>query len=181
MNNFYAKTVDFDYNRKNLLDVINDILPKNIDFVNIPPISAFKKEHRIKILDVLGIEDQSELFGFTVRHITIAHLDPLRKSTIHVDLTELGDPIVLALNIPVTECSQVSMNWYDIKPGCNPSYVPSAKGFQIPKITQKESVKRFTMKCDSPFLVNPSSFHDIINRGKERELIISIRSGIEHQ
>lgn len=179
MKHKYSEVVDFKYNRERLLEVVEHIVKKEGFFRKPVPISSFKNTQKPSILQVLELEFGSSIFDIYINSITIACLQPLQRSAIHVDRNFDNTPTMKAFNIPVTLCNNVTMNWYDVRPGGKIKTLKSAGGWEIPGLSLDQSVLRHSQKADRPFVVNPSSFHDIVNNGDQMEMIISIRTGYE--
>lgn len=171
----FAKQVDFNYNRNALLLIVQDIAEDNQLFKKPVPISAFNKDACNRILQLLKIDYGQQLFDFTVSTVTVACLKPLERSAIHKDSNELGHPTKSALNLPLSSCNGVNMNWYSLKPNGVTKEIKSARGWTIEGLSMHNAIKQFTFPCNSPFLVNPTEFHDIENTTNEYHLIMSIR------
>lgn len=175
MKHQYAEKVPFVYDRNKLREITERIVREE-NLFNVPtPISWVKKEHRHALLDTLGIEYGSTIFSVNAKCVNIACLRPGQRSAIHKDIDFNQEFTTIALNVPVTECKQVIMNWYDVKPGRQIKEIVSARGWKIPGLSLHESVCKFTIQANKPFVVNPSYFHDVANLGNHPELIISIR------
>lgn len=180
MKHKYSEVVPFVYNRQRLHEVVSTIV-KEHDLFNRPvPISALRTTQKKQILKTLDVEFGETLYEIYVNHVTIACLHPKQRSAIHVDKDIDNTLTTKALNIPVTECNDVIMNWYEVKPGGVTKNIRSARGWEIPGLSLDQSVLLYTQPASKPFLVNPSSFHDIVNNGNQQELIISIRTGNEN-
>lgn len=171
----FATQVDFNYDRNTLLFLIQEIVQENQLFKKPVPISAFGKDTAKKILNMLGIEYGQQLFNFIASTVTIACLKPLERSAIHKDRGEFGYPTESALNLPLSSCKGVFMNWYSMKPNGVIKEMKSANGWTIEGLSLHNAIKQFTFPCNHPFLVDPTEFHDIVNTTDEHHLIISIR------
>ncbi len=178
----YSEVVDFKYNRDNLLKVVEQTVKEEGFLEKSVPISTFKNAQRpfspTKILEVLGLKFGDSIFGIYITSLTIACLRPFERSAIHVDRNFDNTPTMRAFNVPVTLCNNVTMNWYNVRPNGKIKTLKSAGGWEIPGLSLDQSVLCYSKKADKPFVVNPSSFHDIVNEGNQIEIIISIRSGL---
>jgi len=180
MKHEYSEVIDFQYDRNLLYKTVKEIVEENNLFNKAVPISAFKNLQKIKILSALNLKFRDTLFDIYMNSVTVACLQPKQRSAIHVDRDVDNTFTTKALNVPVTECSNVVMNWYKVKPGGVIKTIRSARGWEIPGLSLDQSVIIHSQTANKPFLVNPSTFHDIINNGDKPELIISIRTGNEN-
>ena len=171
----FAKQVDFEYQRETLLQIVQDLADTHQLFEKPVPISAFNRNTAKAILQTLDIQYGQPLFNFTVTSITVACLKPFDRSAIHKDNNEVGDLTKSALNLPLTSCEGVNMNWYSLKPNGVVKKFKSAKGWLVEGLSMHNAVKQFTFPCSKPFLVNPTEFHDIENTTDKHHLIISVR------
>jgi hypothetical protein len=109
--------------------------------------------------------------------LLITRLEPGWVSGLHIDLNQAtGDAPTCVLNIPISSCLGVSMDWYRPK---SPELVTSFLGaMYIPSPYLREQdaefieTKPFDGHC---FLADPSQFHRVKNLGTERAYIISYR------
>ena len=171
----FAKQVDYNYNRAALFGIVQDLAEVGQLFKKPVPISALSRSVCKSILETLQIQYGQPLFNFTVTSITVACLKPFERSAIHKDSNEVGLLTPSALNLPLSSCNGVVMNWYSVKPNGTAKEIKSAKGWTIQGLSLDNAVKQFTFPCNEPFLVNPSEFHDIVNTTNESHLIISVR------
>lgn len=179
MKHNYSEIVKFDYDRKKLLAIVHEIIETDDLMKRSVPISSFRKEHKLLILEALSLQYDHVLFDICVRHITIACLKPNQTSAIHIDRNEKNEPITKALNLPLSFCDKVFMRWYKKKDHAQEKNIRSAQGFSIPGLRYEDAITVHTQRCDKPFLVNPSFFHDITNVGSNNEFIISVRTGVK--
>lgn len=171
-----AYTINIDTDLSLLRDIVMNIIGRNDFFLKQLPISAFNDQQRSTILSTLKLKDGDIFNGIVMEHATVACLKPQQMSAIHVDQDPEGKRPTKALNIPITTCRNVFMNWFVPKSKNDIKYIKSAQGFVIPGIPRHLADQTFTIQCNEPFIVNPSLFHDIINKGNENEVIISLRS-----
>jgi len=174
----FAKQVLFQYDRAALTGIVQDIAETNQLFKRPVPISAFSDQERDRILQALQLQYGQQLFDFTISTVTVACLKPFERSAIHKDKDSpnwTGDPTKSALNLPLSSCVGVEMNWYSLKPGGAIKRMQSARGWTVEGLSLHNAVKEFTIPCHDPFMVNPTEFHDIVNTTDEHHLIISIR------
>ena len=171
----FATQVEFNYKRDKLLQLVQDVADKNQLFEKPVPISAFDKAACNEILQTLQIQYGQQLFNFKVSTVTVACLKPFERSAIHKDSDELGRPTKSALNLPLSSCEGVKMNWYSLKPNGTIKQIRSARGWPIEGLSMHNAVKLFTFPCDKPFVVDPTQFHDIENTTDKYHLIMSVR------
>ena len=172
---FFAEPVTFDYNRILLEKIILEFIKTYQLFQRTTPVYSFKAAERDTILSTLGLTNGQDLFDLKIKQVTIGVLKPFEHLGIHVDGDMHGNLTAKALNIPVTSCKDVFMNWYVPKADNLVRTVESAQGWTIPALSRRDAICKFTIPCMEPFVVNPSVFHDIINTSDTDQLIISIR------
>ena len=172
---FFAAPVVFNYNRTILEKIIHKFVDTYQLFERTTPVYSFRAVERDIILSTLGLTNGQDLFDFKIKQVTIGVLKPVEHLGIHVDSDMHGNLTLKALNIPVTDCKDVFMNWYLPKADNLIRTVESAQGWTIPALSRRDAICKFTISCMEPFVVNPSVFHDIINSSDTNQLIISIR------
>ena len=176
MNHSCAEPVDFTYNRDELQRVMFDIVKQNKLFERRYTIFALPHEQHLAVLSVLGLKHDTEMFGVKIQKTVVGCLYPKQQSKIHIDVDESKVIPLTALNLPVTRCNDVIMNWYSVKPGCHSKTFISPKGLPVPLLDHSMSTCIFSLQCNEPLIVNPSMFHDIVNNSNENQIAISIRA-----
>ncbi|NBX48508.1 hypothetical protein EBT25_00980 [bacterium] len=164
----HARYVDYTYDQDAILKLI---APLNLG--GKVPISAFNDSTRRSIKSIL--KWSGEFIGVTDPLITVAYLAAGQKANIHIDADQNGNLTLQALNLPITKCNQVFMNWYKLKEGSEEINLTSARGHKLRGLKREDAECVFTFECNKPAVVNPTTFHDIENKSSEPHLIISVR------
>jgi len=173
---YFADVINLTYNAPLLEKVVIDIVHYDRLFDKTFPISTFNREQRQQIFKVLNIDENNHVHNVLINFVTVACLKPKQMSAIHIDRDAKGVLTPAAINIPITKCDNVYMSWYVPKSNRQTKTIKSASGFDIVGLSRNDADVIFSMQCNKPVVVNPTTFHDIINHGNSDEVIISLRS-----
>lgn len=176
MKHCFAEQVQINFDKKLLDKQVEEIVKRLNLFQKKVPISRIPLKYEDSLFEILGIQRGQAIADLEFTEvITIACLQPFQTSAIHKDSDSRNNPTKMALNIPITSCKNVFMNWYEIKPNAKEKKIIAADGHVISGLSKQDALCVFSFACESPFLVNPTTFHDIVNTNNEYNIIISVR------
>lgn len=122
----------------------------------------------VKISNVLNISCISRILYFSI--------NPDSYHPIHIDRTMNSTNCVeFALNLPITDCNRVYMNWFENLSNTHDVYYPVNKNHATPILETKNAKTIDTAKLDLPTFVKINDWHNVENRSDNVEKIISIR------
>lgn len=102
---------------------------------------------------------------------------PDRYHPIHIDKT-VGSiySVDFALNIPITDCNKIYMNWFENLSNNSSTYYPYDKTQATPILEYKNAKTIDTANLNLPMFVKINDWHNIENRSADNvEKLISIR------
>lgn len=111
----------------------------------------------IKISILLGLPFISRVLYFSIT--------PYHYSAIHIDKTiNSTNSLEFALNIPITTCDNIYMNWFDNLSNTHSIYYPVDKAQATPILESKNAKTIDTVNLNLPMFVKINDWHNIENR-----------------
>lgn len=158
MSNYEIST--FEYLKNDLANMFND------------PIDMLRPctiDELVKISRLLDLPHISRILYFSVapNHYSAIHIDKSMNSTSSVEF---------ALNIPITSCNNIYMNWFENLSTTHKVYYPVNKNQATPILETKNAKTIDTVNLNLPMFVKINDWHNIENRSIDVvEKLISIR------
>jgi hypothetical protein len=122
----------------------------------------------VKISNMLDMSSISRILYFSIT--------PDRYHPIHIDKTiNSTNCVEFALNIPITDCNKVYMNWFENLSSTHDVYYPVNKNHATPILETKNAKTIDTVSLNLPMFVKINDWHNVENRSNDVEKLISIR------
>ena len=122
----------------------------------------------VKISSMLGISYISRILYFSIK--------PDSYQPIHIDKTiNSSNCVEFALNLPITECNKVYMNWFKNLSTTHDLYYPVNKKHATPILDIKNAKTIDTTNLNLPTFVKINDWHNVENKSESIEKLISIR------
>jgi len=149
MNNH--KTYTLEYNKDEILNVLKKYLNNQ---------SAVVKCSILEVSQISKILD----FKVPIKSILYFQLPPKFVSNIHKDYY-LASEISYALNLPLSECNDVSMKWFNqVQPNTGVEFFPGPSyGRPTPALNYENAICKDDINYNLPTLVKINDWHNVTN------------------
>ena len=164
----YFEHIEFNYEKREILKLLPDVIATNPEFAkyvfNCGPKFSKIIGSILKLNHIDGI-----LYFRMPRNF---------KSQIHIDMNSAtGQVRTFALNLPLTECNNVVMKWYDKKPNAIEDTILGAHMTSFPVLADDDSICNAVGDLNKPMIAQIHPWHNVENLSNTEfdERFISIR------